>query len=257
MSELRVSPFSIRIFQLKCALESLSSTKGRILEIGCGRGAYVRAIKYYRPDLEVLGCDINRESIKFAQAVSKKVVVKFGNAYALPFADLAFDAVLMIDVLEHLKTPSQALSEVYRVLKPNGVFHLTVPCEGSLFTLHGWLIRFLGWKARRKRAGHVHLFTLKKLKNRLDQTGFRIVRTRWSYHLCYQVANIIYFFLLDLLKKKPLFSLGEKLSQPSTSLLEKCFISLVLKTAGLVFFLESSFLSFFPGQTVHLTCFKQ
>ncbi|MFN2595928.1 MAG: methyltransferase domain-containing protein [Pyrinomonadaceae bacterium] len=49
------------------------------------------------------------------------------DAYRLPFGDEAFDVVLCAEVLEHLHTPSVALAEMRRVLKPEGKLLLTTP----------------------------------------------------------------------------------------------------------------------------------
>lgn len=50
-----------------------------------------------------------------------------GVGEALPFADDSFDAVLSYDVLEHVQDPGQTLAEVYRVLKPAGLFLAVFP----------------------------------------------------------------------------------------------------------------------------------
>lgn len=51
----------------------------------------------------------------------------FGDAHALPIADGAFDVVLLLDVLEHLERPRQALGEAARVLAPGGRLIIMVP----------------------------------------------------------------------------------------------------------------------------------
>ncbi len=51
----------------------------------------------------------------------------FGDAGALPFPDDSVDAVLLLEVLEHLPDPRAALGEIARVLKPGGTLLLTMP----------------------------------------------------------------------------------------------------------------------------------
>ena len=55
-----------------------------------------------------------------------------GSAEALPFADRVFDAVLLLDVLEHLPSEEPALEEAWRVLRPEGRLILSVPYDGPL-----------------------------------------------------------------------------------------------------------------------------
>lgn len=49
------------------------------------------------------------------------------DATKMQFEDDSFDAVFMMEVLEHVKLPDKALSEVYRVLRDGGSFVLSVP----------------------------------------------------------------------------------------------------------------------------------
>ena len=51
----------------------------------------------------------------------------------MPFPDNSFDAVFLIEVLEHVHNPPKALSEIYRVLKPGGNLIFSVP---FIFPLH-------------------------------------------------------------------------------------------------------------------------
>lgn len=51
----------------------------------------------------------------------------------LPFADGQFDAVCLMEVLEHVHAPARAIDEIYRVLRPGGTLIFSVP---FLFPLH-------------------------------------------------------------------------------------------------------------------------
>ncbi len=99
----------------------------RVLDIGAGQvvaknrraGYHDLANKYARliDKGRYIGLEIDTES--------RPAVV--GDAHRLPFADCSFDGVLMASVLEHLYDPIRAVDQVYRVLKPGGVFFSYAP----------------------------------------------------------------------------------------------------------------------------------
>lgn len=87
---------------------------GMMLDIGCGKlGAYAAVLK--GTNLEYVGLDYDGEGADL-----------LGDAHALPFKDGTFEFALSIAVIEHLRHPLVAMSEVFRVLKPGGLFIGTV-----------------------------------------------------------------------------------------------------------------------------------
>jgi len=68
----------------------------------------------------------------------------FGDAQHLPFADGAMNTVLMVDVLEHIPNPRQALAEVARCLGPKGTLVLIVP---FLYPIHDTPHDYQRWTA--------------------------------------------------------------------------------------------------------------
>lgn len=94
--------------------------RGRILDVGCAD----RWISSRLPaGTEYLSLDYPMTGVGLYKAMPDV----FGDASRLPFADASMDTVLLLEVLEHLRHPAQALSEIARVLRPGGILLLTLP----------------------------------------------------------------------------------------------------------------------------------
>ena len=194
--EVEPTPKYLGGLKLKYCLEDLEGVTGKVLEIGCGGGAMTRAIKRYRPDLQVHGLDLSVSALSVAKHAHGGVSYGSGDAHRLPIVTGSYDAVVMLDVLEHLPDPQSALKEVHRILTPHGVFHLNCPLEGDIRNLHGILHRF-GWRAKEDLIGHVQLFTDQDLRNQLRSFNFLVGKARWSTHGLNQIADIAYFTWRD------------------------------------------------------------
>jgi SAM-dependent methyltransferase len=99
---------------LKSVSQHVSQARGTVLDIGAGAGPYKSLFKDVTRYVTV---DLNRHSKIDVQA----------NAVALPFKNESFDTILCTEVLEHVPEPSQLISEVRRILKPDGILLLTTP----------------------------------------------------------------------------------------------------------------------------------
>jgi len=93
--------------------------EGTVLDIGCGRGQY-RSRLYSAT--RYIGMDIT--------ATTQTMVV--ASALRLPFRASCIDSILCSEVLEHLTEPSEAISEMQRVLRPGGRVYLTTPQSWGL-----------------------------------------------------------------------------------------------------------------------------
>ena len=104
---------------------------GMILDLGCGFGGRTIAFERITGDY-LVGVDINSRAsvaaLHFARSMGS-INASFATAVgeSLPFANDSFDAVLCYDVLEHVEDPERTLAEVYRVLKPAGLFLTVFP----------------------------------------------------------------------------------------------------------------------------------
>ena len=104
----------------------------RTLEIGAGTGTHLP----YEPAGEYVALEASRELADQIPRRDGLTVVVADCEKRLPWDDGSFDRVLAIHLLEHLYDLPRALDEVARVLRPDGVFTVVIPCEGgSLYSL--------------------------------------------------------------------------------------------------------------------------
>jgi 2-polyprenyl-6-hydroxyphenyl methylase / 3-demethylubiquinone-9 3-methyltransferase len=95
-----------------------------VLDLGCAGGFMAEAMA--RRGARVTGIDPATEAIAAARAHARagglRISYDVGMGEALPYDGDAFDAVVCVDVLEHVADLNRVLAEVARVLRPGGVF---------------------------------------------------------------------------------------------------------------------------------------
>lgn len=177
----RLTPARRALFAV--LLERLAglTAKRRLLDLGCGGGHLLVAAgaRGWRG----VGSDLARAACAAALKASGRPAVQADSA-AVPVREGAVDAVTLVNVLDHLPDPAQALAEAHRVLAdggvlvvrvPNGVFHRA--CLGAL--------RGLGPLGRLADLGaypvmHVFSFSAVGLRRLVEAAGFQVLEMRNS-----------------------------------------------------------------------------
>lgn len=136
-----------------------------LLDIGFGGGLSIRLMATAVQTGRVTGIDLSEPMVakarkKFARKISQgRVRVVQGSVSKLPFVDGEFDKISAIHTLYFWPELERALQEVYRVLKPGGLFavalHSKQKMEAFPLTKHGF-----------------SLFTEKEVANLLESSGF-------------------------------------------------------------------------------------
>lgn len=114
-------------------IEELKAVPGdNILEIGMGNGSFIESILSVDKSIKYTGCDYSGLMIEEASRINYKFVkngqAKFFHTDAddLPFEENSFNKIFAINTIYFWERPSRELSEIRRVLKPGGSFHVTI-----------------------------------------------------------------------------------------------------------------------------------
>lgn len=113
-------------------LENLSEPKkSMILDVGCGFGETLVSLSEHG-FTNLTGIDGDPKAIAYTQQILQKTEIQVlpGNVEQMPFSNASFDAVLNLDVLEHVDDDKKTVKEIARVLVDNGLFIGSTPYAG-------------------------------------------------------------------------------------------------------------------------------
>jgi len=109
---------------------------GKLLEIGCGLGHFLRYLKARNINIDATGLDFSKAGLKHAKALSERTGIKMdlvhGDAQQLPFEDNSFDYVVSQETVEHLSDPKKHIQEMRRVVRPGGSVYISTPWRGLI-----------------------------------------------------------------------------------------------------------------------------
>ena len=109
----------------------------QILDCGCGGGANLKTLLQMCPDGAAVGVDYSPVSVEKARKVNRKAIecgrcaVTQGSVAELPFAALRFDLATAFETVYFWPDLPQCFREVFRVLRPGGVFFICNECSGE------------------------------------------------------------------------------------------------------------------------------
>jgi len=156
--------FGARNLALKTIIEPLAHELApgyRVLEIGCGTGNTLRALKDACSDAAIIvGIDLFEEGLRYARRRTTLPLVR-ARIEQPPFA-AAFDVVGMFDVLEHIEHDDSALRLVRELTAPGGYLVLTVPAHMAL------------WSRFDEESHHCRRYEPDQLRERLTSAGFTL-----------------------------------------------------------------------------------
>jgi SAM-dependent methyltransferase len=146
----------------------------RILDVGSGKGALCGELA--RGGHRVVGVDPSGTAARIAKCyVNPDGDFVLAAGESLPFSSGRFDRAVSVCVLEHTKDDARVLDEVHRVLKPGGVFALTVDCLDSPYVSEAFR------RHHREEYRCNQLYGDAKLREMLARAGFETLETRYLF----------------------------------------------------------------------------
>jgi ubiquinone/menaquinone biosynthesis C-methylase UbiE len=134
-----------------------------ILEIGCSSGFMLKRISKAFPNATVLGSDIVNEPLqKLADELPSVPLFRFDLTHC-PFPDNSVDAVVILNVLEHIENDSLAMQQIHRILKKGGVLIIEVPAGPHLYDVYDKVLM------------HYRRYTRSSLRNLVKGNDFKII----------------------------------------------------------------------------------
>lgn len=141
---------------------------GYFLDVGSGNGEFMRILSRYGFRGESI--DTSKKAVSLAKKNLKKVkgiTIKWGNIFTYN-PKTKFDIVFCFEALEHIDNDSLAIKKIHGLLKPDGIFVMSVPAHMSQ------------WTSIDKIKGHYRRYERKELTTKLTKAHFKI-RTMLTY----------------------------------------------------------------------------
>jgi SAM-dependent methyltransferase len=146
----------------------------RILDIGCGDALLFDELRRFG---EVWGVEPDASLLREDGPYRNRIHVgKFDRSFA---AEDPFGLVLMLDVLEHMPDPLEALGRVADQLTPSGALLLTVPAFPVLWTSHD------DWNE------HVVRYTRSSLARLVEEAGLTMRSSRYLFHWLFPAKLVV------------------------------------------------------------------
>lgn len=157
---------------------TLPVQRPRVLDLGCGTGVISQELGEWS---DVVSLDMSDLALKFCSERGLRHLVRARGEW-LPIAASSVDAILALDIFEHIEDDAAAFREAYRVLRPGGVLVLSVPAFRSLWGPHDVALM------------HFRRYTRSLMRHRLKEAGFNVERLSYSVFFLFPVVVMVRLF---------------------------------------------------------------
>jgi len=107
-----------------------------LLEVGCSSGFLLRELHARLPDATTIGSDFLKEPLDHLATVVADIPLMQFDLVRCPLPTACVDAVILLNVLEHIDNDREAMRQVVRILKPGGIAIIEVPAGPHLYDVY-------------------------------------------------------------------------------------------------------------------------
>ncbi len=133
-----------------------------MLEIGCSSGYLLQDLKQAFPEAEIVGADVVVKTLERLGKSLSGVPLMQMDILQCPLGERQFDAVIALNVLEHIEDDEAAFAMMAKLLKPNGILILEVPQGPDLYDYYDAYLR------------HFRRYRKKDLKEKITGSGLEL-----------------------------------------------------------------------------------
>ncbi len=157
--------------------EWVGAGRRRLLDVGCGDGRFLRLLREFGdPEWELAGLEFDESAIATCKAHGFEASAQRVEDFAEREREQGrYDAVIMLQLIEHVEDPALLAERVHTLLKPGGVFIIETPNLGGLDYR---LFQDRHW-GHYHFPRHWHLFDAPSLQGMLEARGFEVVRSEY------------------------------------------------------------------------------
>jgi 2-polyprenyl-3-methyl-5-hydroxy-6-metoxy-1,4-benzoquinol methylase len=151
-------------------LDEINEKDNTILDVGCGEGIMLEKLTKRYPHKNIIGLDTIPENIQICSKFG--LPVQLGDLYHLDFHNNSIDVVILMEVIEHLAAPDQAIKEIHKVLKPGGKLIIIFPNDAFFLIARILTLKF---KEAAFNPGHLKQWTHREIRKFLNNHNLDVI----------------------------------------------------------------------------------
>ncbi len=186
-------PYTLKLFR-RCVELAQLKPGAAVADVGCGSGVFSRLLREH--GFKTVGLDLSYSLLAVGRRKCSGLDLVAGDAERLPFPSESLDGVMLSGIVHHLPEPGRCAGEVFRVLKPGGVFVAFDPNRLNPF-MYLYRDRSSPFYSSRGVTPNERPVVPKRVRSVFSNAGFRVAPSEYmSMRYRYIADSRMKFFLL-------------------------------------------------------------